>query len=159
MNDDYPLYVGEHGEIGTLASGKLTNSSDLLIIVGCSCSNNTNLPNRPAIQIDVDPMASGKKHPIDLSSIGNSGEVVPHILEKVEKSDKKDYLSEIKDLKHQWNEILEDEEDLTKFPLKFPFIMKELSGYVDDDVIIAIDVGENGWRVGRNFPMKILKNY
>lgn len=157
MNDDYSLYAGGHGGIGTLASGKLTNSSDLLIIIGCSCSNNTNLPNRPAIQIDIDPMVIGKKHPIDLSIIGNSGEIVPNILrklEKVEKLDKKDYLSEIHDLKNQWNEILEDEEDPTRFPLKFPFIMKELSGYVDDDAIIAIDVGENGWRVGRNFPMK-----
>lgn len=32
--------------------------------------------------------------------------------------------------------------------------MKELSDYAADDAIIAIDVGENGWRVGRNFPMK-----
>lgn len=49
---------------------------------------------------------------------------------------------------------MENEEDPTKVPLKFPFILKELSNYVADDAIIAIDVGENGWRVGRNFPMK-----
>lgn len=163
IDDDYDLYVGCHGNIGTLASGTLTNSSDLLIIIGCSCSNNTNLPNRPAIQIDVDPMVIGKKHPIDLSIIGNSGEVVPRILEKLDKldksdksneSDKKGYLKEIMDLKHRWVEVLEEEEDPTRFPLKYPYIMKELSDYADDDAIIAIDVGENGWRVGRNFPMK-----
>ncbi|MBZ9570755.1 rubredoxin [Methanobrevibacter sp. TMH8] len=154
IDDDYDLYVGSHGNIGTLASGNLTNSSDLLIIIGCSCSNNTNLPNRPAIQIDVDPLVIGKKYPIDLSIIGNSGEIIPKIIEKVEKSDKKEYLEEIKHLKQQWNRILEKEEDPSKFPLKYPFIMKELSDYADDDAIIAIDVGENGWRVGRNFPMK-----
>ncbi|RBQ23423.1 3D-(3,5/4)-trihydroxycyclohexane-1,2-dione hydrolase [Candidatus Methanobinarius endosymbioticus] len=151
MNNDYPLYVGG---IGTLASRKLTNSSDLLIIIDCSCSNNTNLPNRPDIQMDTDPMIFGKKHPINLSTIGNSGEIVPNILKNVKKSDKKDYLSEINDLKNKWNDILEDEEDPIKFPLKYPFIMKELSSYADDDAIIAIDVGENGWRVGKNFPMK-----
>lgn len=154
IDDDYDLYVGSHGNIGTLTSGTLTNSSDLLIIIGCSCSNNTNIPSRPAIQIDVDPMVIGKKHPIDLSIIGNSGEIVPQILEKVDRSDKKEYLKEIAGLKQKWSEILKKEEDPTRFPLKYPFIMKELSNYVNDDAIIAIDVGENGWRVGRNFPMK-----
>nr|WP_269432294.1 hypothetical protein [Methanobrevibacter arboriphilus] len=52
-------------------------------MIGCSCSNNTNLPNRPAIQIDIDPLVIGKKHPIDLNIMGNSGgEVVPKILKK-----------------------------------------------------------------------------
>lgn len=154
VDDDYFLHVGGHGGIGSLTAGKLTDSSDLLIIIGCSCSNNTNLPNRPAIQIDIDPLVIGKKHPIDLNIMGNSGEVVPKILKKVKKSNKEEYLDEIAKLKKQWNEILENEEDPTKVPLKFPFILKELSNYVADDAIIAIDVGENGWRVGRNFPMK-----
>lgn len=126
----------------------------MLIIIGCSCSNNTNLPNRPSIQIDIDPLVIGKKHPISLNIIGNITEVIPEILKKVEKSNKNDYVEEISSLKKQWDNVLEKEEDPTKFPLKFPFIMKELSNYVDDDAIIAIDVGENGWRVGRNFPMK-----
>jgi len=154
VDDDYFLHAGGHGGIGSLTSGKLTNTSDLLIIIGCSCSNNTNLPNRPAIQIDIDPLVIGKNHPINLNIIGNSGEVVPEILKKVKKSNKSEYLDEITELKKQWDKVLEDEEDPTKSPLKFPFIMKELSNYVDDDAIIAIDVGENGWRVGRNFPMK-----
>lgn len=154
VDDDYDIYVGSHGNIGTLASDTLTKTSDLLIIIGCSCSNNTNLPNRPAIQIDVDPLVIGKKFPIDLSIIGNSGEILPLILEKLDKSEKREYLGEISDLKHKWGEILEKEEDPSRFPLKNPFIMKELADYADDDAIIAIDVGENGWRVGRNFPMK-----
>jgi pyruvate oxidase/acetolactate synthase-1/2/3 large subunit len=154
IDDNYDLYVGCHGNIGTLASGNLTNSSDLLIIVGCSCSNNTNLPNRSAIQIDVDPLVIGKKHPIDLSIIGNSKEIIHQILKKVDKSKKKNYLGEIADLKHEWGEILEKEETPNKTSLKYPYIMKKLSDYVNNDAIIAIDVGENGWRVGRNFPMK-----
>lgn len=154
VDDNYDLHAGGHGGIGTITSTKLTNTSDLLIIIGCSCSNNTNLPNRPSIQIDIDPLVIGKKHPISLNIIGNITEVIPEILKKVEKSNKNDYVEEISSLKKQWDNVLEKEEDPTKFPLKFPFIMKELSNYVDDDAIIAIDVGENGWRVGRNFPMK-----
>lgn len=153
-DDDYFLNIGGHGGIGTLTSDKITKSSDLLIIIGCSCSNNTNLPARPAIQIDIDPMAIGKRFPIDLSIVGNSGEIVPKILEKVNQSKKIEYLEEIASLKRKWNEILEKEEDPNRIPLKFPYIMKELSENVDDNAIIAIDVGENAWRVGRNFPMK-----
>lgn len=32
--------------------------------------------------------------------------------------------------------------------------MKELSAYVGNNSIIAIDVAKNEWRVGRNFPIK-----
>lgn len=61
MNGNYSLYVGGHGKIGTLASGKITNSSDLLIIIGCFCSNNINLLNGPAVQIYIDSLIIGKK--------------------------------------------------------------------------------------------------
>lgn len=100
MNDDHPLYVGGHGRFGASTSGKLTNSLDLLIIIDCSSSNNTNLLSRPTIQIDIDIMVIGKKHPIDLSIIGNNGKIVPSTL-MVEKSNKNEYLSENKSLKDQ----------------------------------------------------------
>lgn len=153
-DNDYPLYVGVHGNMASSALNSFVETSDLLIIIGCSCSNKTNLPNCPSIQIDVDPMVMGEKHPVDISLLGNSGEIIPQILEKVEKSDKQEYLKEIDDLKQRWNESLEKEESPSKASLKYPYIMKELSRYADDDAIIAIDVGENGVRVGRNFPMK-----
>lgn len=154
LDNNNPYFVGPHGSLGTAVAHHLTDTTDLLIIIGCSCSNNTNIPNKPAIQIDIDPIEIGKRHPIDISLIGNSAEIVPKLIDKVEKSKKSEYLKEVATLKEEWNRTLKAEEDPNRSPLKFPYIMKELSKHVDDDVVISIDVGENGWRVGRNFPMK-----
>lgn len=154
MNEDNPYYVGPHGKVGTSTSHHLTNTTDLLLIIGCSCSNNTSLPGKPAIQIDMNPMVIGKQHPIDISLIGNINEIIPKLIKKVKTSKKSDYLEEIANLKEEWNEILEKEEIQNTTPLKFPYIIKEISKYVNDDALISIDVGENGWRVGRNFSMK-----
>lgn len=154
LDNNNPYFVGTHGLLGTEAAHHLTNTTDLLIIIGCSCSNNTNIPDKPAIQIDIDPMVIGKKQPIDLSLIGNSAEIVPKLIDKVEKSEKTEYLREVATLKEEWNEVLKSEENPNKSPLKFPYIMKELSKHVDENAVISIDVGDNGFRVGRNFPMK-----
>ncbi|MDL2246959.1 thiamine pyrophosphate-dependent enzyme [Methanobrevibacter sp. OttesenSCG-928-K11] len=154
INNDYYLNIGGHGGIGTSTSKKLTEETDLLIIIGSSCSMNTRLPTRPAIQIDIDPMVIGRRFPIDISLVGNAGEILPKLLEKVEKSEKTDYLEKIASLKEEWMEELKIDEDPSKTPLRYAYIMNEISKQSDDDAIITIDVGENAWRFGRNFPMK-----
>ncbi|KZX15793.1 putative thiamine pyrophosphate-containing protein YdaP [Methanobrevibacter cuticularis] len=155
IDDAHPCYVGSHGKIGSSSAMYLTDHSDLLIVIGASFSDNTGIPEKPTIQIDVDPMVIGKRHPIKVGIVGTSGEVVPEIINEVEDSNKESYLEEIANLKEEWNKTLSNEADPNKTPLKFPYIMRELANYIDDDAIISLDVGENGWRVGRNYPMKI----
>ena len=148
------LYVGCHGDIGSTASTKLVLNSDLLIVIGSSFSDMTHLPEKRVVQIDIDPMMIGRKYPVEVGLYGNSAEIVPQLLDLIQENRKDDYLQEIRKLKREWLELLEEEADATLTPIRPQYIIKVLNEKIDDDAIVCLDTGENGWWFGRNFWMK-----
>ncbi|WP_414469086.1 thiamine pyrophosphate-dependent enzyme [Methanobacterium sp. ACI-7] len=148
------LYVGSHGGIGSLAAAKLVRDSDLLIVIGSSFADLTNLPKKKIIQIDMDPMMIGKTYPVEVGLLGNSAEIVPKLLDTLKENKKEDYLDEIRTLRTKWLKQLEDEIETNKAPIRPQYIIKALNDRVADDAVITLDVGENGWWPGRNFIMK-----
>jgi thiamine pyrophosphate-dependent acetolactate synthase large subunit-like protein len=154
VNGSEPLYVGCHGGIGTTAAAKLVQTADLLLVVGSSYSDMTNIPEKRTVQIDIDPMMIAKKYPVEVGLVGNCSELVPMLRDLVSENVKDDYLREIKDLKEQWLKVLEGERDPNSTPIRPQYIMEVLSEEVADDAVLSIDVGENAWWFGRNFQMK-----
>lgn len=148
------LYVGCHGDIGSTASTKLVLNSDLLIVIGSSFSDMTHLPEKRVVQIDIDPMMIGRKYPVEVGLYGNSAEIVPQLLDLIQENKKDDYLQEIRKLKKEWLELLGEEADATLTPIRPQYIIKVLNEKIDDDAIVCLDTGENGWWFGRNFWMK-----
>ena len=50
------------------------NESDLLIVLGASFSNHTGIaPYKPIVQVDDDPMALGRFHPVTVPVQGHAG--------------------------------------------------------------------------------------
>ncbi|MGV8144508.1 MAG: thiamine pyrophosphate-dependent enzyme [Methanothermobacter sp.] len=154
IDEDNKLYVGCHGDIGSTASTKLVLNSDLLIVIGSSFSDMTHLPEKRVVQIDIDPMMIGRKYPVEVGLYGNSAEIVPQLLDLIQENRKDDYLQEIRKLKREWLELLEEEADATLTPIRPQYIIKVLNEKIDDDAIVCLDTGENGWWFGRNFWMK-----
>ena len=154
IDEDNELYVGCHGDIGSTASTKLVLNSDLLIVIGSSFSDMTHLPEKRVVQIDIDPMMIGRKYPVEVGLYGNSAEIVPQLLDLIQENRKDDYLQEIRKLKREWVELLEEEADATLTPIRPQYIIKVLNEKIDDDAIVCLDTGENGWWFGRNFWMK-----
>ncbi|MEN4017677.1 MAG: thiamine pyrophosphate-binding protein [Methanobacterium sp.] len=154
INEYHRLYVGSHGGIGSSAAAKLVKDSDLLIVIGCSFSDQTMLPEKRMVQIDINPMMIAKRHPVEAGLFGNSSVLVPELKEKVKENKKGDYLDEIRNLKQEWLDLLQKEADSTKTPIRPQYIVKVLNEKIADDAIITLDVGDNGWWFGRNFLMK-----
>ena len=153
--DEYdPLYVGSHGTIGSTASAELVQKSDLLIVVGSSFSDMTQIPEKKTVQIDIDPLMIARRYPVEAPLLGNSSELLPCLLESVERKQRHEYMKEIAALKRSWLDLLEEEADPTKSPLRPQYIIKVLNEKLADDAIISLDVGENGWWFGRNFLMR-----
>ena len=153
--DEYdPLYVGSHGTIGSTVSAALVQKADLLIVVGSSFSDMTQIPEKKTVQIDIDPLMIARRFPVEAPILGNSSELLPSLLESVENKQRPDYLKEIAALKRSWLDLLEEEADPTKSPLRPQYIIKVLNEKLADDAIISLDVGENGWWFGRNFLMR-----
>lgn len=154
VDEDNELYVGSHGDIGSTASTELVLNSDLLIVVGSSFSEMTHLPEKRAIQIDINPLMIGKQYPVEVGLYGNSAEILPQLLDLVQENKKEEYLAEIRDLKLGWLDLLSEEADDGLTPIRPQYIIKVLNEKIDDDAVITLDTGENGWWFGRNFWMK-----
>ena len=71
ISDHHPLGCGVLGRSGTPVASWLMNESDLVIVFGASFSNHTGIaPYKPIIQVDRDPMAIGRHHPVEIGLQG-----------------------------------------------------------------------------------------
>jgi len=154
IDEDDDLYIGSHGTIGSTAATELVRRSDLLIVVGSSFSDMTQIPPMKMIQIDIDPMMIAKNYPVEVSLWGNSSEILPKLTEAVEERTSRDYLAEISVLKKEWIDMIMKEADPSRIPIRPQYIIKVLNDKIANDAIISLDVGDNGWWFGRNFWMK-----
>ena len=154
VDETEPLYVGSHGGIGSTAAGELMTKADLLIAIGTSFSDLSQIPKKRTVQIDINPLMIARRYPVEVGLLGNSAILIPKLTEKVTQKDNKTYLEEIGKLKKAWLKQLEKEADPNAKPIRAPYIMKVLSEKVAADAIISLDVGENCWWFGRNFLMK-----
>jgi pyruvate oxidase len=155
IDENHELYVGSHGGIGSTAAAKLVQGSDLLIIIGSSFSDMTQIPlDKRMVQIDINPFMIAKRHNVEVGLFGNSAALVPQLSDMVKENRKEDYLNKIKKLKQEWLDLLEKEADSIRTPIRPQYIVKVLNDKIADDAIITLDVGDNGWFFGRNFWMK-----
>lgn len=72
VSDHHPLGCGVLGRSGTPIASWFMNEADLLVVMGASFSNHTGItPKIATIQIDSDPMALGRFHPVDVPVQGD----------------------------------------------------------------------------------------
>ncbi|MBK5133163.1 MAG: rubredoxin [Candidatus Lokiarchaeota archaeon] len=154
LDADEPLYVGSHGTIASTAAAELVRKADLLIVIGASYSDQTRIPEKKTIQIDINMNMIAKNYPVAVGLIGNSAIIVPRLTERVQNSHNSSYLNEIKQLKNSWLQLIAKEADSSSSPIRAQYIMKVLSEKIPDNAVISLDVGENAWWFGRNFQMK-----
>jgi pyruvate oxidase len=146
--------VGSHGGIGSTAAATLVRKADLLIVIGSSFSELTQIPEKKTVQIDINMKMIAKNYPVEVGLLGNSAVLIPKLTEKVKEKQNTTYLNEISRLKQEWMEQLRREADSSLKPIRPPYIMKVLNEKIAGDAVISLDVGENCWWFGRNFQMK-----
>jgi pyruvate oxidase len=146
--------VGGHGGIGSTAAAELTRKADLLVVVGSSFSELTQIPKKKMVQIDINPLMIAKQNPVEIGLLGNSALLIPKLTEKIKENQKTDYLEEIDRLKKEWINQLNNEANPDLKPIRPQFIIKVLNEKIDQNAVISLDVGENCWWFGRNFMMK-----
>ncbi|REE28858.1 pyruvate oxidase/acetolactate synthase-1/2/3 large subunit [Methanothermobacter defluvii] len=154
VDNDHPLYMGCHGSLGSAAAAHAVRKSDLLLVIGSSFSDLTQIPPGRTLQVDLDPMMVSRRHPVEQGLTGRSSLIVPELVSMVEKKERESYLAELGELRDEWLGLLESEADPSLRPTRPQYIISVLNRELDDDAIITLDVGENGWWFGRNFQMK-----
>lgn len=154
VDDAEPLYVGCHGGLGTTAAGELMNKADLLIAIGSSFADLSQIPKKRTVQIDINPLMIARRYPVEVALLGNSAVLIPKLTDKVAEKNNAAYVAEVGKLKQAWQTQIQKEADPNAKPIKPAYIMKVLTEKVASDAVISLDVGENCWWFGRNFAMK-----
>lgn len=152
--DLHPLAAGVLGRSGTPVASWFMNECDLLIVLGASFSNHTGItPKKPTIQVDIDPMALGKFHKIEVPVWGDIGSTVSILT--VALNDEIHTLDQQSELATRWS-IWREEKQKRKLEdrgrgIASVFIFDLLSDLVAQDAIITVDVGNNAYSLGRYF--------
>jgi pyruvate oxidase len=133
------------------------NECDLILAFGSSFSNHTGItPKKPIIQVDFDRMALGKFHKVDLPVWGEIGITATRIKNALEGASRPgDQRSELADRWAIWR--AEKQSRLTDDRgqgINSSIVFSELSDAINDDAIIAVDVGNNTYSFGRYFESK-----
>ena len=152
--DSHPLGCGVLGRSGTPVASWFMNESDLLVVFGASFSDHTGIArSKPVIQVDYDPMALGRFHPVEVPVLGHVG-VTARLIEESMPSEVSFYdrTAEVAARKTLWREEKASRRDDDHGRgINSAVIFDSLSRLVDPDAAIAVDVGNNTYSFGRYF--------
>jgi thiamine pyrophosphate-dependent acetolactate synthase large subunit-like protein/nitrite reductase/ring-hydroxylating ferredoxin subunit len=153
--DDDPLGCGVLGRSGTPIASWFMNESDLLLVFGASFSDHTGIASyKPIVQVDYDPDALGRFHPVTVPVLGHVGVTAHGLVEALAGHDVTtvDQRPEVLERRAIWHaekarRLIDDRGR----GVSSAAIFDALSRLVDDDAVIAVDVGNNTYSFGRYF--------
>lgn len=154
ISDRHPLGCGVLGRSGTPIASWFMNEADLLLVFGASFSNHTGIyPGKPIIQVDFDPLALGKFHPVTVPVWGEISIVVSQLQTALARAvDTEDQKSQIAERWKIWRaEKQKREEDDKGNGVNSAAIFAAMTRQVPDNAVIAVDVGNNTYSFGRYF--------
>ncbi|MEM7337446.1 MAG: thiamine pyrophosphate-dependent enzyme [Actinomycetota bacterium] len=154
ISDHHRLGCGVLGRSGTPIASWFMNESDLILAFGVSFSNHTGVaPYKPIIQVDHDPMALGRFHPVTVPVLGHVGTTATVLHDAVlEDSERPDLRSEVAERWAIWRaEKASRLGDDRGHGLNSARVFAALGTAVDPDAIMAVDVGNNTYSFGRYF--------
>ena len=154
ISDHHPLGAGVLGRSGTPVASWLMNESDLLIVLGASFSNHTGIaPYKPIVQVDFDPMALGRFHPVTVPVQGHAGVTARLLVERLAPGG--DRVDQRADVAARW-EIWRAEKarrllDDRGLGVSSAAVFDALNRTVPEDAVMAVDVGNHAYSFGRYF--------
>jgi pyruvate oxidase len=151
--DHHPLGAGVLGRSGTPVASWLMNESDLLVVFGASFSNHTGIADyKPIIQVDFDPMALGRFHPVTVPVLGHVGVTARMLLSSVGDGDHVDQRDDVAERWAIWRaEKQRRALDDRGHGVSSAALFASLTDAVDPNAVIAVDVGNNTYSFGRYF--------
>jgi thiamine pyrophosphate-dependent acetolactate synthase large subunit-like protein len=154
VSDDHPLAGGVLGRSGTPVASWLMNESDLLVVMGASFSNHTGIaPYKPIVQVDSDPMAAGRFHPVTVPVLGDVGVTAALLREAL--GGAVAAVDQRPDVAERWGiwraEKRRRVADDAGRGVGSAAVFDVLSRLAPEDAVVAVDVGNNAYSFGRYF--------
>jgi thiamine pyrophosphate-dependent acetolactate synthase large subunit-like protein/nitrite reductase/ring-hydroxylating ferredoxin subunit len=154
VSDRHPLGAGVLGRSGTPVASWLMNESDLLLVFGASFSNHTGIaPYKPIVQVDFDPMALGRFHPVTVPVLGHAGVTAALLRERL--GTHPDRIDQRGDIAERWAiwraEKARRLADDRMMGVGSAAVFDTMTRLVPDGAVITVDVGNHAYSFGRYF--------
>ena len=154
IGDGHPLACGVLGRSGTPIASWFMNEADLLLTFGVSFANHTGIADyKPIVQVDFDPMALGRFHPVDVPVLAEVG-VAARALARSMPAERQcqDLRPEVAERWAIWrDEKARRRADDRGEGLNAASVFDALSRLVPADAIVPVDVGNHAYSFGRYF--------
>ncbi|HZQ86599.1 MAG TPA: thiamine pyrophosphate-dependent enzyme [Acidimicrobiales bacterium] len=154
ISDHHPLGCGVLGRSGTPVASWVMNESDALLVFGASFSNHTGIaPYKPIVQVDSDPMAIGRFHPVTVGVLGDVDVTARTLATSL--PDDGGWVDQRDDVAARWR-IWRDEKarrvaDDRGRGIGAAAVFEILSRLAPADAVVAVDVGNHAYSFGRYF--------
>lgn len=153
IGDDHELGCGVLGRSGTPIASWFMNESDLILVFGASFSNHTGIASyKPIIQVDEDPMALGRFHPVDIPVQGNGAITAKALQAAINDRECIDHRAEVAERWGIWrDEKASRRTDDHGKGINAASLFATLGDAAPSDAVICVDVGNNTYSFGRYF--------
>lgn len=154
ISDAHELAGGVLGRSGTPIASWFMNESDLIVAWGASFSNHTGIaPYKPIVQVDRDPMALGRFHPVEVPLLGDVGVTATALAGAV--AGRARCVDHRPELAERWS-IWQTEKERRRADdrgqgVSSAALFAALGRTVADDAVVCVDVGNNAYAFGRYF--------
>ena len=150
--DDSPYTTGAVGLLGTRPSQEALEACDTLLIVGTSFPYIEYYPKpgqASGVQIELDPMRIGLRHPVDVGLVGDSRRTLTALLPLLARNGDRAFLEKAQRGMKEWNALMDARAARRDVPMKPQVVAAELGRRLRDDAIVACDSGTiTSWWAG-----------
>ena len=154
ISDHHPLGGGVLGRSGTPIASWFMNECDLLVVFGASFSNHTWItPKKPIIQVDFDPLALSKFHPVEVAVYGDISRTLKLFQEGLGSA--ANTIDQRFEIAERWR-IWRDEKatrltETSEKGLSSIALFECMNQLTPEDAVMCVDVGNNAYSFGRYF--------
>lgn len=151
-----PVYLGMIGSHGRSYANRAVREADLIILCGARVGDRAvAAPNQIAeqakiIHIDIDPAEIGKNMHVDIPIVGDVRETLRILAEKIQKTDRSDWIDRVIGYKKAFIPRGEDRTDFVE-PRSF---IRRLSEMMEEDAILVADPGQSQIWAAINFTQR-----
>lgn len=154
ISDRHPLGAGVLGRSGTPVASWLMNESDAVVVFGVSFANHTGIADyKPIVQVDDDPMALGRFHPVAVPVLGDVAVTATALTDALGRGqDRDDQRADVATRWAIWRaEKARRRADHRGRGVASAAVFDAMSRLVPDDAVVCVDVGNNTYSFGRYF--------
>jgi acetolactate synthase I/II/III large subunit len=159
--DDHPLYLRMLGMHGARCTNMLMAECDLLVVAGARFDDRATgkagefCARAKTIHIDIDESELGKIRRPDLAIKADVRAVIEAVADRIGTVDRPEWIAHMKELKTRFPLTMSGTED----PMQPYGLIRQTAALLDDDAIIATDVGQHQMWTAQGFPFSYPRQF